>query len=1072
MPFVTITMDGGLDLVTPPISVAAGRIQACENIEVALNQGYRTPDGYERFDGGQSPSGTERLWALFATGVTDPTGWSRLDTNFYATGTIVFAYTYNGKVGELIANVIKTETTGGTTGTIFFTTSNSADATIIQNCIYSTYGYEFVTPYEVTAVLFIGDMGFFDVYNFANVDIATIPDVATELQLAKTYYDAARLTVQEVPGQGNVLGLFWLKDYLYAVRDYVTLGYEYEVIQSNPGDELYIGASYATATWKGFLAKDSVDSADTTTGEGAGVYMFYDTTGTPTAGLIYNHTQGDVQVAAVTVIGAEPQGAGLYKAVGDRTTRSWEHQDIGYTVDYKGQLVPFQPANRISPTTDFADLITSTDWVIAGGQVSGGGWSAVGGTPGQIWTVVNGTDLADTVYAGYGMGQNSTSPFFWINQFGLTDVDVPDGSVVTGFTVEITHRSYRNNTLNPGMTGNIQDASIVLTFPDGGSSGASFANTTSSWQQSAVNPDFANYEIVTYGGPQSLLGNSGVTPDAVKDSEFGLRMAVKLTGKSNPTANGGVNLANQITPHINLIKLKVHFVPPQPQIYFWNGTSAVIADVVTSYNTGGTIADPGGTATGHLYLMNVGTNRAVEADEEIRTMPAPGITPDGGAADGSSLIATTAISMTKNVMDWSSLLNGAGKNPNKSKYQYDVSNFYAAADFDAIYGVSGAGPAFMYDGIAFTRIWTGTPESEDIPRHVRVHQSRLFLGYRSGSVQWSEPGDPLTFDALTGTSGEIGVGAAVRGLMQLNGDALAIIHQKGVAMIQGDVGLEPYPGTISPDVGCVEYSAQSMGQFMYTSFRGVQNLRSTQSYGDFDTSQFSWNVWSFLRPRVQTSAFFESDPIGVINSLAVRNKSQYRLQFADGYQLTATFLREGEMPQYTIQRYFKADGVTPHTWDVVCAGVESNGRDRLFGASNDNTGYVYEIDRGKSFDGGNITGYLTLAVDDQKVPFQDKLYTDCHVHGIATGYFDFQMSRAVNYDIPEDQTDPGQIIPHNFGSLTDAPLGMEKYYFSKSIVKISGRCIAIRFDFSHNNLYPMVLQAISYNIVPEGTPQS
>lgn len=1081
MPMVTLPLDGGLDLVNPPITVAPGRLQACENFEVALTQGYKSIDGYERYDGGASPSsGSSGLWVAFITAPYVPGSFELLTTNFFATGQISFPYQaiWNSQIRELVCDIIYTETEGLSNGRIYFTTRSFFDSQIAKS-IFIGIGPGITAPYvqagDPTAIQ-ENEFVSFDVdYVNPNVEVADeAPTVALQLLAEKTYYDEQRTFVQQVPGQQSVLGLFWLKDFLYAVRDYLTLAYDTETVQSNPGEELFQGASYAARTWSGILIRDSVNNADVTTGDASGVYMFADTEGTPVIGPIYNHDQADVQVAEITAVtGTAAQGAGLYKATGDRVQGAWVHQDIGWTVLYKDAQAPFQRANRLAPDTPVEDLIISTDWFVPDAQVTNAGWGVVGATAGQVWEAVQ-SDDDDTSYALRGMNSLvnglpapvSVSPAFWINQFGISETDLPDGSAVTGIEVEINRRAYAGASATGGS---IRDNTITLRFPSGGPE-VSFADTATNWPQSTTNPDNPNYAVAQYGGPQNLLGYGAVSPSSLRSSDFGLRMSVQCVGYTqvgpvlSPTPDG----ANSITPHITLIRIRVYYVPPQPGVYFWNGTSAVLADVVTAYQQSGNPNPPDNDGAGVLYLMNVGTNRPVLANEEIRSLPAAGVTPDGGATDGSTLIALTAVSMEKNVMDWSGLLTGDGREPNRSKYQYDVSNFYAAADFDAIYGVSGAGPAFMYDGIAFTRILTGTPLQDDKPRHVRVHQSRLFLGYPSGSVQYSEPGDPLTFDALTGTSGEISVGAAVRGLMQLSGDALAIIHQKGVSMIQGDVGLGPYLGIISPDVGCVEYSAQSMGQFMYTSFRGVQNLRATQAYGDFDTAQFSWDVWSWLRPRVQTSAFFESAPIGVINSLAVRNKSQYRLMFADGYQLTGTFLREGEMPQYTIQRYTRADGITPHTWDVVTAGVESNGRDRLFGAMDDESGYVYEIDRGKSFDGGNITAFFTLTFDDGGEPETKKTYIDATVHGMALGYSSFTVSRAENYE----PATAANSWSHHFGNLADPPITEPRPYFSSNGIRLHGRNIAYRFNWTHNDQYPVTIQAISNYLVTGGQKRS
>ena len=1056
MPYITSPIDGGLNLLDSPITINPGRLQSCENFEVALNQGIKTIDGYERFDGGVSPSSSTRAWAIQVNGVTDEEAFWRMASNFYAGGKATFTYRFQGgDIRALTLSVIYSINDGLTGGTFFAATESSSDSIILRNCISSSGGYQFENL--VTMTRFVLDQGFVNTYVFTGPEEGLeSPTIQGELDILKDYYGRVRGEVQEVPGQGNILGLFWLKDYLYAVRDYVSLAYTTEplsTISPNIDDEMYQGTSYADATWKGFIAK--IVTRGEISSSSSGAIMFYGTSGTYAPGNLYNNTQGGI-LFGTTSGQAQSQGAGLYKAVGDRQSKSWVHQDLGDSIRFKDGKQPFVNANRIRPNTDIESLIQDTDWFVADGVVSSSNWGTFGAA-----TFVDAikVDDGDSEYIWDAQFSSTPTQNFWIKQFGINEQDIPPGSTVTGFTIEVTRRAFRQSSVTGG---NVRDLNMELKFPAGVISGGSFADTVNNWPWSSTAPDDANYATATYGGRQSLLGYQNVTPSALANSDFGFRMSAQVVGYVGP---GPISPTGAIQPRITLVKLKVHYVPPQSKIYFWNGTSAVIAEVVTSYVTSGNYTLE--NAKGHLFLMSLGTNRQVGSDEEIRTMPAAGVIPDGGVSDGSTLIAKTETAIVKNVMDWGALLSDDGMNPNASKYSYDVSNFYAAADFDAIYGVSGVGPAFMYDGFAFTRIYTGTPEIDDKPRHVRVHQSRMFLGYKSGSVQYSVAGDPLSFEVATaGTlgAGEFGAGSAVRGLMQLNGDALAILTQKGVASIKGDVSLGPYAENISPDVGCVEYSSQSMGQFMYTSFRGIQNLRSTQSYGDFDTSQFSWDVWSWLRPRVQTASFFESNNIGVINSLAVRNKSQYRLMFADGYQLTATFLREGELPQFTIQYFVRADGFTPLTWDVVCAGVESNGRDRLFGATNDGTGFVYEIDRGISFDGGNIKAHAVFVADDQKSPYQNKSYVSAQIFGRARDYSTFTMSRTINYGKP----DPQITIDQRFGNFDAPATGEYNYFVSDEIARIAGRNLVVRFDWDHNDQYPVTIQAMSFKIEPLG----
>lgn len=65
-------MEGGLDLVTPAISMPAGRVTDSMNYEPETAGGYRRVDGYERFSGLPSPSDTATYMILEAALTSDP----------------------------------------------------------------------------------------------------------------------------------------------------------------------------------------------------------------------------------------------------------------------------------------------------------------------------------------------------------------------------------------------------------------------------------------------------------------------------------------------------------------------------------------------------------------------------------------------------------------------------------------------------------------------------------------------------------------------------------------------------------------------------------------------------------------------------------------------------------------------------------------------------------------------------------------------------------------------------------------------------------------------------------------
>lgn len=156
----------------------------------------------------------------------------------------------------------------------------------------------------------------------------------------------------------------------------------------------------------------------------------------------------------------------------------------------------------------------------------------------------------------------------------------------------------------------------------------------------------------------------------------------------------------------------------------------VHAQIVKHYRLSGT--NGASTAAGSVYLQFIQSNgavggppaRAIAASEQIRSWPGGNVQADGGVLDSSIQYALTSSTHNQNTMDWSALLAGVGQPDGStapaSKYQSVTKNFYASTGLEGIYGVSGGGPAFYYDGVKadasgnsvvgnFSRILTGLP---------------------------------------------------------------------------------------------------------------------------------------------------------------------------------------------------------------------------------------------------------------------------------------------------------------------------------------------------------------------------
>lgn len=167
-------LDGGLDLMTPPIAVKPGKVSDSQNYETEISGGYRRIDGFERFDGRASPSAAAYwILPLVVTGAI-AVGNTITGATSGATGKVLGIFAGYLVLGRVTGNFTTTETLniGAAVGT--------AAGSILQN------GAPLPTDHADYALLAANDW---------------------------------RTLVLAVPGSGKIRGVWVYKDVVYAFRD-------------------------------------------------------------------------------------------------------------------------------------------------------------------------------------------------------------------------------------------------------------------------------------------------------------------------------------------------------------------------------------------------------------------------------------------------------------------------------------------------------------------------------------------------------------------------------------------------------------------------------------------------------------------------------------------------------------------------------------------------------------------------------------------------------------------------------------------------------------------------------------
>lgn len=263
------------------------------------------------------------------------------------------------------------------------------------------------------------------------------------------------------------------------------------------------------------------------------------------------------------------------------------------------------------------------------------------------------------------------------------------------------------------------------------------------------------------------------------------------------------------------------------------------------------------------------------------------------------------------------------------RYQFVETNFTGSAGDIEILGVDGGNKAFRFDGTTFTQI-TG-PIVPDNPTHIEVLPSQvLLLAYRGGSFVFSAVGDPTKFSAVDG-GGEIAVGQEITGL-QVQADATcAVFTRNKTYMLYGSSKDDFQLKALALESGCISNTLQSMGSAVYLDDRGLTRLDRVQNFGDFDSAAISQKVQPLLLSKVLNTRC----------SMVMRGKNQYRLFFGDQTVLAMT-MYGNEVQGFSELRYSFVANCT-------FSGEDTDGRELFFVGGVD--GYVYQLERGNSFDG-------------------------------------------------------------------------------------------------------------------------
>lgn len=380
---------------------------------------------------------------------------------------------------------------------------------------------------------------------------------------------------------------------------------------------------------------------------------------------------------------------------------------------------------------------------------------------------------------------------------------------------------------------------------------------------------------------------------------------------------------------------------------------------------GATLTQGAVTATIKRVVHQTGSWAGTAAGRFIITAPGGGNFAAGAATIGAVNVTLSAIQTAITMLPGGT-------------FEFDIDNFSGQSTTIRIYGCDGVNRGFEFDGDTFVPITTGA--TTDAPTHLRVHKKQLFFAFGS-SVIHSAIGAPFKWAAVDGAS-EIACGDVVTNLMgqpsASTTAALGITTRTDTLILYGTSIADWNLVSLNNGVGGIQRTGELLTQSYWMSSQGVIDMRSTQAYGNFRQSTISTNIQDY----------FVAQRGNIVCSALNRTKNQYRLLFADGAVLMFTIVN-GKLAGITKGLYF-------HPMSCAWSSESSALEERVFcGAKN--SGYVYRMDTGSSFDGEAIEAYLVFNWNAIRNPRIKKRFRRTSIEMQGNFYAGFEFGYALGY---------------------------------------------------------------------------
>lgn len=365
----------------------------------------------------------------------------------------------------------------------------------------------------------------------------------------------------------------------------------------------------------------------------------------------------------------------------------------------------------------------------------------------------------------------------------------------------------------------------------------------------------------------------------------------------------------------------------------------------------------------------------------------------------------------------------------------------------------GRGPR-MFDGATLTYIEFGDSATLGYPSVVALYADHLFLGFDSGSLLHSAIGDPVNWETANG-SGEIAFKAAITNIVQDRG-SLVIFCRDSIHYLRGTSASDWQRDIVTEQMGAEPGTAVvAAGRILFVANGQIMALDAVETFGNWRASSISQQIEPWLNAKRDRGAT-------CVLALPVPSKDLVRFFFSDGDGLTL-FLGRGQ-PEWAPLRL-------PIV--VQCGAVNSDGA-AMVGTKD---GWVYELDRGRTFDGDPVEAMVRLPFMHLGQPHVNKRWHGVTLEVEAPGAV--SLTLAPEFDYGDPAAAPSSILTATMTAQGDGAFWDEGLWDAGSYdrpmqgvvsadINGLGRNMTLGIQTTSANEPPHMLQSLTVDWSPRG----